>query len=681
MAPPVVTNTSRDPEAASSSSASVLSELQVPNREEPKSIADPKRGISASLDGYSFGAGADLRREERAAREGREEPARGDARTFSQQVAPQAEATSWFQRIGNVIGRVAEGATLLIQGSAKLVGVVAETMLSPTTWSSIGNFLTDRQTWQRAGEILSRAATGTLSALQKGVTALVTDPIGAIQTAASASWGLVKNISDSIGLTKAVSGLWQLSTAPTRALYTLATTGSLKAAGATFRDGITAGIDGLKGAGQVFCEVLGLADAYRAIKHTGLGLISLAKGDKIGAAAHFGQAAMHGAFAVMSAGAIVATVATGGAAIGSVAAVALGRTAAKEAMKQVLKQGLKTFGKELGEKALASAGKETIQKAAQEIAEKAGKESLQQLEREVTRNGGVLTREMVEVVSRQVSTKQADTVLEALKLERIVADMGEDLFRAMGRGDKTLMKNLMDAGMTKSEAKAALKEMSQIIHRKRVGVLRGRGQGKAEAQFIEELNGAFTEVVTEALYRESGHVYKQLIEKGITKNPLLREAAENSAKKEAVALSRYLDEVTEAAGKGYREGLECSVSKIGRRGLREALKRLRTRPNLAAKSKSEREEGRDLDIAKSTNQEALEDHRAVKTASQEAEMNLDALPRKFEVVVLGDGTRVVNEYVLLGHNGDEGRKLISSERFTPEQDPTLNKKRAGASKQ
>ncbi len=336
MGSPIVTKTSRNPEGASSSGASVLSELQIPSREEPKSRAAPKPGVSASLDGYSFEAGADLRRKEKAAHESREESSRGRAQSLSQQVAPQAQTTSWLQRIGNAVSRVAEGAKLLVQGGVKLAGIVTETISDPTTWSSIGNFLTDRQTWQRAGEMLSRAATGTLGALQKGVTALLTDPVGAIQTAVSASWGVVKNISDAIGLTRAVSGLWQLATAPARAVYTLATTGSLKAAGATLRDGLKAGVDGVIGAGQVLCEVVGLADAYHAIKHTGLGLISLAQGDKLGAAAHFGQAVMHGAFAAMSAGALVATVATGGAAAGTLVGVCLGRTA----IKQVLKQGV-----------------------------------------------------------------------------------------------------------------------------------------------------------------------------------------------------------------------------------------------------------------------------------------------------------------------------------------------------
>lgn len=210
------------------------------------------------------------------------------------------------------------------------------------------------------------------------------------------------------------------------------------------------------------------------------------------------------------------------------------------------------------------------------------------------------------------------------------------------------------------------------------GILRGRN-GKLDAQMLRELTESITPVIIAELYKESGSVYGKIVRDGILKSPVLRKAAEWGAKKQGVGLTRYVDDLVNAGKAGRREGVKRGVRQIVSRGLKTALKQFRRyRPNLDMEDKDEErtEEALDHSRKKAVEESAEDGPRTIGTAQEAHGLNTDALPRKFEVTVLDDGTIVENEYVLLDH---KGWKLISSERFTPDSDPTLNKKRENAS--
>jgi hypothetical protein len=288
---------------------------------------------------------------------------------------------------------------------------------------------------------------------------------------------------------------------------------------------------------------------------------------------------------------------------------------------------------------------------------------------------------MMRVTTRQIAERLTSRGLKNLDVEKVVAELGEDLFHAVSRRDKGLINTLCDAGISKKAAWSTLREMR--------GILRGRN-GKLDAQMLRELTESITPVIIAELYKKSGSVYGKIVRDGILKSPVLRKAAEWGAKKQGVGLTRYVDDLVNAGKAGHREGVKRGVRQIVSRGLKTALKLFRRfRPNLDMGERDE--EPTEKALAPSVKL-GLSGKRVVKESAEDAQrtigraheahgLNIDALPRKFEVVVLDDGTRLVNEYVLLGDNGDEGWKLISSERFRAEQESKLNKKIEKVSKE
>ena len=359
----------------------------------------------------------------------------------------------------------------------------------------------------------------------------------------------------------------------------------------------------------VFCELTGLADVWGAAKHGALALAAYGRGDMMACAQHSGMMAMHGAFAAMSIGSIAATVATGGAAAGSIAAVALGRAGMKQAAKAVLKEGAKQFLKngaaEIGEVAL----KEVVQNAPKALASREGGELLlKQVQAQAEKTGASVVelayRELLRVEGKQGAVQTAKTIVEKgvegatiEGAQAIAREVGEvrttTLLKELGLADiidthttrllteasetkvKALAKELGERyGLSGREANKMAKEIQSALK-----------SGKADAEIKQILEDGIQKPLTKSLVEGMEQEYKATMrqaargeckELGEDLSKQLKEAVEYNAKKSGKTLKEYQDELVEATWKGYREGIEAAVKKVVREGIEQAFKRFRS---------------------------------------------------------------------------------------------------------
>jgi hypothetical protein len=446
---------------------------------------------------------------------------------------------------------------------------------------------------------------------------------GTVSGAASATWGFVKGLSDSLGVSDLLVGAGHLATSlPHLAWDTaLVVVGqkSFSELGSNFWGHLKGIGTGVVGGLTCLGEVTGIIDLGKAIKHGTLGLAAFGRHDDAEAASHAGQAAFHGAFAAVSVGAIGATIATGGAAVSAVGAVAAGRATLKEAGKAVLKTASKEFlekeAKEIGKavvsdmstaalgKVTASEGgvvlvKQFEEKAAAQLGASATKESQQKLVEELalkhvlqreavasatetaqkvaaevsTKGADVLSKDLVEQTAKEVSTERTAALLKELKLTDSVDKLTyEMLVDIKGAKPKEAAEKLMSRyGVPKSEADAMVKEMQKA--------LKTSASDPAMKQILED---GITKHVTEVLEREMKDSYKSTFKKAVTGqldevwSKELREATEIQAKRLGKTFDSYADELTEAAWKGAREGIEKATRQAVREGIERAFKRFR----------------------------------------------------------------------------------------------------------
>jgi hypothetical protein len=515
-------------------------------------------------------------------------------------------------------------------------------------------------------------------------------PWEATKSAVVATGGFLKGVSDSLGVSDMLVGVGHLGAAIPHMAYDfgaiLMGKGSFSELGNNFKSHVFGVGTGILGGLTCFGEVTGIFDLGNACKHGFLGLAAYGRHDEAAAKSHAGKAAFHGAFAALSAGSIVATVTTGGAAAGSVAAVAAGRATMKEAAKGVLKTATKEFfetqaktigkatvsdmaGNALKNLSTSEGGQAIVKKLEAEVAQTLGakatkesqQEALEQLALKHTlRNESVasatetlkgshslvtdkgaaaLTTENVEPIAKEVSERRTKTLLQKLG----VADSVDKhtyavLVDIQESRSKDAVKKLVDAhGISKAEAEKMVKETKKALK-----------SGMSDEAIKEQLEHGITKHITEVLEREMKDTYKDTFRKGIMGqvdevwSKELREAAELQAKKFGKTLDSYADDLTEAAWKGAREGLEKATRAAVREGLERAFHRFRDRGSrlrgAGIANNLETDDGGIVAADGST--EVLEGIAHKRKGLEEAAGAEEVMTRQFEVVT-ASGDKVV----------------------------------------
>jgi hypothetical protein len=430
-------------------------------------------------------------------------------------------------------------------------------LFSEKCWSAVGSAaawvgskLIDPDTWVAAGKFAFSCVTWA----QRTAWNVITNPVDSLRAAGS----FLKSMSDGLGLTDLAVGLGRLCTGDLRG-----------------------GLQALKGAGTAFLEFTGIADLGRAVYHGGLALYYLGTGDKLQAAIHGGQALMNGAFAVLSIGSIAATVATGGAAAGSIVGVMALRTSLSTATKQVVKTACKEFlkesgeqiGKELVENLAKTVSRDVLTQAGEKIANQGTRDlAIQHLGREGAQ--ALLSRGTADHVRAELATKLLqkagpeafEQVMEkhGIKVgDRLMKDMGitervakltEQFVRdTRGKSAKDLAAELLEAGVVKNqkESHSTAKELQRIL----------KGAGKASDKEICE---ALTEGIMKPLREHVNSAVREGFEKQM--RTTLKGAPE-----------KQLDEAIEAGWRGAERGLEKSMRKAVHAGVNEGLNRSRAK--------------------------------------------------------------------------------------------------------
>ena len=509
---------------------------------------------------------------------------------------------------------------------------------------------------------------------------------------ASTAGSFLKSVSDSIGLTDLAVGLYHNTVMVPHLLYDLGlcAIGKQTLAGAFSNAAhhMSQSARALIGAVKCLGEVTGITDALMAGKHIVHALAAYGRGEDMQALAHLGQAAMHGTFAVMSAGAIAATVATGGAAAGSVAAVMAGRMAAKEAAKAVLKTAAKEFfekgAKEIGELALKKLGgealslvskemgtaavKELEQQAIKELGEGASKEATTvlveklALQKLIQREGvatakelgetlskkttGELTTDTVRELGSEIGERRTSELLKQLKLCETVDDLVFDALKSLDTmSPRQARAHLIDTfGVSKREANRMAREAKKALR-----------TGKADDAIKQVYEDGLTKQISEVIQTDMEQSFKETFGKalrGQLDEPWSKTLAKNvdsQAKKLGKTVDEFSDELIEAGWKGVKEGIESATRKLVREGIENALKRFRARsakvlPRDESDAIEHEAEPTTLAKEEASTTEALE---AVADEKKEAILNKgESVPTRQFTINQADGTTVVITEVL-----------------------------------
>lgn len=430
---------------------------------------------------------------------------------------------------------------------------------------------------------------------------------------------LVKSLSDSLGITDLVVGVGHVVAIVPHLLWDagkiLTGRGSFADLSSNFVSHLNGAKDGVLGGLRLLGEVTGVIDLFLACKHGCQAIVAYGRGDMTGVAIHTAQAVMHGTFAALSAGSIAATVATAGAAGGAIVGVALLRQSAKEATKVVLKEASKQFfkgaAKEIGEVALqkvagnatevltnrfgAEAVLQAVEKhAGQELVQAVGKEAREAvvnkavmkelLEREAREGAGdvlkevarrgqtAISTEVFESVGKEIGEKRTVALLKELKLDAIVKDEVLPLLRSTTDSNpKKLASTLSEKfGLSKDEAKQMAKEVQRCLNK-----------GRSDEEIKAILEEGISKPLTEKMAKEMEKPFKDTMRSGL-KGEMpdvfgreMVEAVEKKAASLGKTVDSYVDELTEASWKGYREGIERAVKSVVREGIEKAFKEFR----------------------------------------------------------------------------------------------------------
>jgi hypothetical protein len=444
--------------------------------------------------------------------------------------------------------------------------------------------------------------------LQKGVefnAALLTGDFskawGMVQGTVSATWGFADSMASSLGLKEMFWGVVALGRAGPQLAYDLTRAafgqGTVQDAFVNFKGNLGQAASGVVGCVRCIGELTGVTDLGLAVYHSANALAAYGRGDQAAVTSHLLNASMHGAFALMSAGSVAATVATGGAAIGAVAGVAMLRTTAKEAGKIVLKTAAKEFlqagAKEIGEQALTRMGKEALQILTKETGaavQLTGKEALQallqvegrhiadqgceRLVKEIAEHGAskALAPEAVRTILAEESEKRVAALLCKLKLPDVVDDLTFKMLKDVSEGKaKHVAKEFSERfGVTEGEARQMVNQMRSALRSKR--------SDEAMKQVLED---GITKEVTQVLRKEMEASFKEQFRKGLTDpthaswSKQLTQSVEAEAKRLGKTTSELADDLVKKGWQGVEEGIERATRAAVREGLERAFKRFR----------------------------------------------------------------------------------------------------------
>jgi hypothetical protein len=510
-------------------------------------------------------------------------------------------------------------------------------------------------------DTIGKAAIGALKLAGHGIAAcyeiakhVVTDPVAA----ASSVWGAVKAVASfgySVGsflINSALAlGSWCINN-PGKILPAIGS--FLWSAGemvyslaaslvSTAYNGIKKVLKGEMSIGEALlntfvfcCEISGLADVCRLIKHGTLALAAYATGDKVAMYNHLAQAALAGAFVVVA----LATVGTGGIAAPVLVPLMAVRALVGVALKQGVKQGLKACAREFLECGARKTSEAAIKKMGEPAAKKLAAEAPQEmakitamaekavgagaspqvltakvnelaLERVIqlegksiattmgktmgdqiaTQGAEVLTRQHVKQLGEEVSYAQTKNLLKELGLTQHVDDLTYDMivsFREMS--PKQARAHLMETmGITGKQADKMAKEVQRLIK-----------SGKSDDAIKEVLEKQITADISKFVADKMETSFKETFKKGLrgeltdpenaawsTKlhqeiskraDDLAKDPKTNPHGKSAREIADDLtDDLVEGAWEGVESGIKKAARELIREGIEQAFKRIRAR--------------------------------------------------------------------------------------------------------
>lgn len=588
-------------------------------------------------------------------------------------------AKAWIKENGTELLK-ATGEMMLNVGAGIVEGGWATLQ---TGWNLVKVTL-GQMTWQDFTTATAHAFSGALKHLSVA---------GSIAWAGvSTAGGVLKDLSDSIGLTDLVVGIGHSSIMIPHLLVDLGmcAIGKQTLSGAFSNAGhhISESARAVVGAVKCVGEVTGITDAIIAGTHLVHALAAYGRGNDTEALKHLGTAALHGTFAVMSAGALAATVATGGAAVGSMAAVVTGRMAMKQAAKAVLKTAAKEFfekgAKEIGELAVQKLGSNALSLVSKEMGSTAVKELKQQALRElgsgatkeattammerlalqkvIQREGVATAKELGEGLSKKASSEfTTDTVqhlgqeigerrtaalLEKLQLSESVDELVYDALTQINsmspRQARAHLKNTFrlsdrEAGRMARETKKALKS------------------GKADDAIKQLYEDGITKHITEVIQTDMEVSFKETFGKalrGQLDEPWSKTLAKNvdeQAKALGKNVDEFADELVEAGWKGVKEGIEAATRKAVRKGIESAFKRFRARSAKVVPSADGEKDLEKVATVEASEELVERDAEVLKTSTPEPEDQLrqgESLPTRQFTINQSDGTTLVVTEVL-----------------------------------
>ncbi|RMG39273.1 MAG: hypothetical protein D6719_13710 [Candidatus Dadabacteria bacterium] len=449
--------------------------------------------------------------------------------------------------------------------------------------------LKKKETWKKMGKALLSAAGNGL----KAVWETVKDPKilwGTVKSAGHFAWDMIK----SLGIKDFVGGLWQ----------------SVKATGLAFKGGLHTAATllhdiGAVAAGKMTPEELhkrfianvnnvtssvkeSLKSAARSFKGAAIllgevtGIIDVVYATRYAIQGNWGMAAMHAGFAVASIGSIAATVATAGVAASSIAAVATGKMAARQAAKKVLstiaKKAFKGLAKEMGEQAVkeleSTVGKEMIEKTLKEGAEEIADRGVKDLAEEITKRGAkALSKDAMETTMRNSAETVTERIMRELGLDKIVDRLTTRMLRELSEANgKEVAERLLKLGIA-SDKKAA-RRMARAMRE----TLKHSAYDPEIKKILED---AITKNVKEYLEKAMEKPFKKRLRASLTgelgdeSSKIVAKTLREQAERLGRNLDELIDEYVEAGWKGAREGIKRGVRKVVREGIERAFKRFR----------------------------------------------------------------------------------------------------------
>jgi len=538
-------------------------------------------------------------------------------------------------------------------GAEKIVKFLRD----PETWKTLGQklqttweFASSPETWSKAWELTCRAGAAVKDFVSnperwlKAAEAVrelyrksleltvwcIQNPGEALRNCLSASWrgtkavgSFLKSVSDYTGITDLAVGLYHTAMIPWESIRSLASVASgvakdfvklakgeisadqlkenfksnLAFNNERMTERVSQALRAFKGAGTLVAELTGIRDTYLAIS-------CAIRGDWKGVA-------FHATFAALSAGALIATISTAGAAGGSMVAVAAGRQTLKQATKQTLRQGTRIFvrgqGKEIGTRVWNS--------IAAEHGSKAMHSDMLRLATRSADTAGEMAASFVKRHGSQALTPKTITILN-----RAAAEQGaEQLLKRWGVTQKIYRETLGVLNSTikfkrrklAHQVQAMLPEMTRRESRRIAGNLqKALRNGRGDKELMKLIEKGATESIAGRILKASESTFKQRTRQWFTgqarkakgeildSSKVLNRAMREQAKSSGRPVKDVINQSVDAAWKGYRQGVYRATSTAVQAGVKKAFRHFRAMKTASAlKRLKHRGQGQQSDVS------------------------------------------------------------------------------------